>query len=468
MKQFLKLSILLFTLVAIITACEESDKFSSDSSLKLEFSADTLRFDTVFTTIPSPMQRVKVYNRNNNSISFESIELVNASTSGFRINVDGQSGTKFEDVDLLRKDSIYIMVDAKLNETKGTNILVEDAISLKWNGNTEYIRLGAYGVNVEVWDNKLISTNTRLSAEKGYYIKNSLTINEGVTLEVEAGATFYLDKQASITINGTIVAKGTPQKPITFRTHRFDMLERNILYDNASGQWQGITVGANSFDNIFENVRIRGSYQGLNFLPSTPKQQKATLINTIVHNTAEFGIKAVNAKIDAVNCQVSNSRGSLLNLIGGDYSFLHCTIANYYRWHARNNSSVLLNEEDKGVKYKFEKCDFKNSIIVGSMQTELGIYVNEAAPFSFNNCLIQALYPSEDVRFKKTIWNTDSPFLFKNLNENQRYIYSFELIEGSAAINTANAEFAKYAPLDLRGVSRTTNKPDIGAYEWSM
>lgn len=468
MKQFLKLSILLFTLVAIITACEESDKFSSDSNLKLEFSADTLRFDTVFTTIASPMQRVKVYNRNNNSISFESIEILDANASGFRINVDGQSGTKFEDVNLLRKDSIYIMVDAKLNETKGTNILVKDAICLKWNGNTEYIRLEAYGVNVEVWDKKVISTNTKLTAEKGYYIKSSLTIDEGATLEVEAGATFYLDKQASIIINGTIVARGTPKKPITFRTHRFDMLEANILYDNASGQWQGITVGANSFDNIFENVRIRGSYQGLNFLPSTPKQQKAILINTIVHNTAEFGIKAVNAKIDAVNCQITNSKGSLINLVGGSYSFLHCTIANYYRWHARNNSSVLLSEEDQGVKYKLEKCEFKNSIIVGSMQSELGIYVSETTPFSFNNCLIQALYPSEDARFKKTIWNIDSPFLFKNLNVDKRYIYSFELPKGSAAINTANPEFAKDAPLDLRGISRTTNKPDIGAYEWSM
>lgn len=468
MKQFLKLSILFFTLIAIITACEESDKFSSDSSLKLEFSADTLRFDTVFTTIASPMQKLKVYNRNNNSISFESIELVNANTSGFRINVDGQSGTKFENIDILRKDSIYIMVDAKLNETKGTNILVEDAICLKWNGNTEYIRLGAYGVNVEVWDNKIVSTNTTLSAEKGYYIQNSLTINEGAKLEIEAGATFYLDKQASININGTMIAKGTPQKPITFRTHRFDMIERNILYDNASGQWQGITIGANSFENIFENVRIRGSYKGLDFLPSTPTQQKAILTNTTVHNTAEFGIKAVNAKIDAINCQITNSKGSLINLAGGSYSFLHCTIANYYRWHARNNSSLLLSEEDKGVKYKLEKCEFKNSIIVGSIQSELGIYVSETAPFEFNNCVIQALYPSEDVRFKKTIWNTDSPFLFKNLNENQRYIYSFELLEGSTAINTANTEFAKDAPLDLRGVSRTTNKPDIGAYEWTM
>lgn len=464
MKLLLKLSIFLFTFGLLVTSCEESDKFSSNPNLGLEFSRDTLRFDTVFTTLASPMQRMKVYNRNKNSISFESIELMNPEKSGFRINVDGLGGTKFEGVDLYRKDSIYITVDAKLHETIGKNLLVRDSICLKWNGNTKYIQLGAYGVNINIWDDMTISSNTQLPAEKGYYIRGALTINEGVTLQIEEGTTFYMDKKASIKINGTMEAKGTVKKPITFRGHRFDMIEKNIPYDNASDQWIGVTVGANSFNNILENVRIRNSQKGIDFLPSTPNQKKATLLNTVVHNTSHFGIRAANSNIDAVNCLFSNSKGALLEIAGGSYSFLHTTIANYYTWHSRTSSSVIL----ENSKYPLTKCEFKNSIIVGSRRNETSIAVGEESSYVFNNCVIQASAPSDAPQFiGKTIWNIDTPFLFKDLNSQKRYFYNFELTDNSSARNAADATLATEAPFDLRGVPRSTDpKPDIGCYEW--
>lgn len=467
MKLFAKFTILSFVLIIFFSSCEEDDRFSTNPNLKLEFSVDTLRFDTVFTTIPSPTQEVIIRNRNNNSISFESIELVNGNKSDFRINVDGLAGTRFEGVDLIRKDSIYIRVDAKLDETTEKNILATDSICLKWNGNTEYIVLGAYGVNVYIIDDKIIDSHSIFTSEKGYYIKSSLTINENAILEVQEGVTFYLDKKASININGTIVAKGTIKKPITFRTHRFDFIERNIRYDNASDQWKGIIVGANSFNNIFENVRIRGSQKGIDFTASNPDKQKATLVNAIIHHTSEFGIKSINNKIDAINCQFSNSRGNLLNLIGGDYSFLHCTIANYYEWHPRTATAISLATMDREEKYPLTQCEFKNSIIVGSAKNEVSAYLDDSASFLFDNCVIQASGASSQPQFVNTIWNTSDRFQFKDLNSKKRFNYSFELKEGSSAIDAANATFAQDAPSDLRGKSRILDtKPDIGAYEW--
>lgn len=464
LPKFILLSLTLFTL---FTSCEESDKFSTNPNLKLEFSADTLAFDTVFTTIASPIQEMKILNRNNNSISFESIELLKGNKSGFRINVEGQAGTYFQGVDLLRKDSIYIRVDAKLPETVGKNILVTDSICVKWNGNTQYIALGAYGVNVFVWDKMVIDGQRTLTNEKGYYIRESLTVNEKSTLEIQEGVTFYLDKRASININGTIVAKGTIAKPITFRTHRFDFKERNILYDNTPGEWQGITIGANSFNNIFENVRIRGAQKGIDFAASTPQIQKATLKNTVIHNNTEFGIKSINNKIDAINCQISNSRGSLLNIVGGSYSFLHCTIANYYEWHPRTANSISLAIVEKGIKYPLIQCNFKNSIIVGSAKNEISAYLEDDSSFLFDNCIIQASGASSQPQFVNTIWNTNGKFKFNDLNSKKRFDYSFELVEGSPAIGVANANFAQDAPTDLRGKSRIADgKPDIGAYEW--
>ena len=43
----------LFLILAFCIACQDDDSFSSSSSLKLEFSVDTLSLDTVFSRVPS-------------------------------------------------------------------------------------------------------------------------------------------------------------------------------------------------------------------------------------------------------------------------------------------------------------------------------------------------------------------------------------------------------------------------------
>lgn len=449
-------------------ACEESDKFSSDPNLKLAYSKEELNFDTVFTTVASPVEKLKIYNRNNNSITFSSIKLVNPEKSGFRINVDGLAGTDFQDIDLLRKDSIYIMVDIIANKLVGNQTNAEDAIELSWNGNTEYIKLKTFVQDVDIWENKTIDSNTTLTADKGYYIKGKVTVAENTTLTIEEGTNLFFDQKGSLHIEGRIIAEGTQKKRITFRGHRFDLIERDIPYDNASGQWMGIIVGANSFENIFTNVNIRNSQIGIDFTLSNPTRKKATLTNTIVHNTSQYGLKAINCNIDAVNSQFSNSTGGLLMLTGGSYSFLHCTIANYYRWHPRTTSDLVLTDRIEQTSYPLAKCQFTNSIIVGTFYDELDIFLTqENNKISFLNCLIQSSKPLSDPWFKNTIWNIDSAFIFKDLNTENQFFYSFELTEESSARNAANIEAAHKAPTDLRGVSRfADSKPDIGCYEW--
>lgn len=468
MKLTIKLTILTLALLTIAVGCEEGDKFSSDSSLQLEFSRDVVGFDTVFTTLVSPIQQLKIYNRNNNSIAFESIELVNADKSGFRINVDGQGGTKFDDVDILRKDSIYIMIDAKLNETKDSNILVRDSIRIKWNGNTKYIQLGAYGLNVHIWDDNIIDANTNLTAERGYYIRGNVTVSEGATLHISEGTTFYFDRKGALTVNGRIVAQGTTDKPITFRGHRFDMIEKSIPYDNASDQWKGITIGGNSYNNSLQNVRIRNSQKGIDFLASQPTIKKMTLLNTVVHNTSLLGLRAINCDIDATNSLFSNSKGAVAELIGGKYSFNHCTIANYYEWHNRTSASVILTDRVSAQKYPLLKADFTNSIIVGTRRNEIAASTEDTPKYRFHNCVIQASAPSDSPAFTgKTLWNIDSPFLFKELNPKGRFNYSFELAENSPAIDAADPAFTTVG-YDIRGIARPSgNKPDIGCYEWT-
>ena len=67
-------------------------QFSEDPALQLEFSADTILFDTVFTTIGSVTLPLKVYNRNTEAVRIDEIELVGGSESPFRVNIDGEVG----------------------------------------------------------------------------------------------------------------------------------------------------------------------------------------------------------------------------------------------------------------------------------------------------------------------------------------------------------------------------------------
>ena len=67
-------------------------QFSEDPALQLEFSADTILFDTVFTTIGSVTLPLKIYNRNTEALRIYEIELVGGSDSPFRVNIDGEVG----------------------------------------------------------------------------------------------------------------------------------------------------------------------------------------------------------------------------------------------------------------------------------------------------------------------------------------------------------------------------------------
>lgn len=52
-------------------------EYSNDPSYALEFSSDTVLFDTVFTSIGSITLPLKVYNLNEQAVQIESIELMN-------------------------------------------------------------------------------------------------------------------------------------------------------------------------------------------------------------------------------------------------------------------------------------------------------------------------------------------------------------------------------------------------------
>ena len=88
----------------MIYSCNDDDSFTTSSSAKLTFEMDTVRFDTVITTVGSSTKRFKVFNKNDDGIRIISVGLESGGESGFRINVDGHSGNILNDLQILKKD----------------------------------------------------------------------------------------------------------------------------------------------------------------------------------------------------------------------------------------------------------------------------------------------------------------------------------------------------------------------------
>lgn len=127
---------------------QKPDEFSDDNSLKLAFSSDTITFDTVFTTIGSSTRHLMIYNNNTENLKISSIRLEGGNQSQFTINVDGESGYDFSDIEIYSKDSLYVFIRVTVNpDDQNTPFFVEDRLIFETNNNEQIVNLTAYGQN---------------------------------------------------------------------------------------------------------------------------------------------------------------------------------------------------------------------------------------------------------------------------------------------------------------------------------
>lgn len=483
--------LLLLSLLTNFFACDDNyDDYSTSPNDLLAFSRDTVNFDTVLTTINSPVKYLMVYNRHDKPLLISSVELEQGESSQFKINVDGMAGKSFRNIAIRPNDSLYVMIDVKPKENgEVIPTLLNDRVNFTTNGVSQKIVLEAYGQDVFFWTEKFLSSDTTIRDSKPILIRDSLVIEENVTLSIEEGACFYMDNDAKIVVNGNLKLKGTLENPIVFRGKRTDSM-LSISYDLIPGQWDGFYFAGNSFGNEMEYVQIRNGKSGLYFDISTPDEEKVRMKNVVLTNFSEYLVRATNCNITAENCELSNSRFALLYLLGGKYSFTHCTIANFMLsspesgWATSNNETLILSNvddpfKDEPVYYPLLQADFINTIIWGKSpgwnsdiwrEEEEGVEFN----YFFRNCII----PNKGENGEHTIdciFSKDPLFRKVNLWDPETKTYSAidlrlktpeEGQDPSPAINAANPEYSINIPFDLHGNDRLLDgKPDMGVYE---
>ena len=464
--------LILFLLLTTWWSCRK-DSFITSADATLLSSADTLRFDTVFTSLGSVTKNLTLVNNNDQKLSITSIRLAGGSNSAYQINVNGTPGTSFDNLTLKANDSLYLFAKVTINPNSSQlPFIVRDSIEVRFNGNTQWIQLEAYGQNARFINGGIINSNTTWNNALPYVILRPLTIARDVTLTITEGTRVYCNATAPLIVNGTLRALGNyyDSTRILFRNDRLD-----DPYSQLPGTWPGILFSASSRNNELHYADIRNAYQALvvqGGAAQTPPQ--LLLRGVVVDNAFDIGLYAIGSSVDAANCrftQIGNegspgTGGS--NVIisgGGNYVFNHCTLATYSNLYQNHKQPVLYisnNANGSGLPLSLR---MDNSIIYGQgglAENELVTQKTGPAPFSvaMRNVLYRVKTDPADVSFSNSIKNADP--LFDSINTSLRQ-YNWRLRDGSPCID---AGLPGGPATDLDGKPRPVGiRPDMGCYE---
>lgn len=469
-----KLHYIFLVLLALIyfSSCED-EKYLSSSDVKLSFSADTVMFDTIFTSIGSTTEHFKVYNPYDQKLLISSIRLANGQNSNFRLNVNGIMANELFDVEIGPQDSMYIFVEVTI-DPNGQNLpmVVKDSIEFSTNMNLQDIDLIAWGQDFKLIKEERIKRSVTWTSEKPYLIYNYALVDSLGVLNIEPGTKIFFHKDAGLYVKGKMLAKGTQAKPIQMQGDR-----REKAYDDVPDQWNGVLLYSGSQKNELDFVEIKNANIGLQVGTIEHAGSASVKIsNSKIQNMAYAGIFAMKSEVKADNCLITNCGYYLAALtVGGSYEFNHCTLANFwgkYSTKARNTSSlvvsnVLILGEDKTYVGNLNKASFGNCIITGDVshknEIELGQSPQAAFTCKFDHCFLQlsdTFNISNTSRFVNVLKGKELKFIdpFKK--------YNFELDTLSPAKDAGRADIARLLPLDLKGSSRLDDAgPDLGAFE---
>lgn len=481
-KMFLRIKptypllwVALFLIILSVNSCRQDD-FDMSPSLRLEFSTDSLLFDTVFTTVGSSTRYFKIYNRNSARINISSIELAGGANSFFRVNVDGRSGQRVEDITIGPRDSLFVFVEVTVEPvSQDLPLIISDSIVFSVNQNVQDVKLIAWGQDAHFivkdpdsgLDYFLLTESTVWSGPKPYVIYGFMVVAPNVTLTIEEGTNVHLhhqsamifDSRASFRVNGTL------ENPVTIQGDRLE-----APYSDLPGQWGFIWLSATSRNHLINHAIIKNGTTGI-IMDSIGSFHQPTLRirNSVIKNMDQIGLSLNGGWVEATNLQVSNCGVHAISMnFGGNYDFRHVTVANYYNLPGiiRQTPSVVVNNYfldtlDRINVRELEKVYFGNSIIYGSLQEELLFDVfpdiSEANTL-FDHSLVRTQFQNQHSHlFQGSIFNQQPGFIS---SEND-----YRLREDSPVIGLGDPNISALIPFDILGNSRE-ERSDMGAYQF--
>jgi hypothetical protein len=429
MKFISRLAFALFVFIFLLPSCRK-DKFTSTGNLNL--STDTLTFDTIFTTLGSTTKFFTIRNNSKQTLKISNIQLSGGAASPYRINVDGDAGNSFNDVEIPAKDSLYVFVEVTVDPNAANlPFLIMDSIRFTTNGHPQQVILQTYGQNAHFYNADSIENNTIWNNDLPYVILNYLEVREGASLTINSGCSVYFGGGAALIVEGDLQVKGTDTlHMVTFRGVRNDQDIAGRPYDDFPGQYAGVFFLRNSTGNI-EYLNMRNSSYGINvgnikttddpvqntnalLAMSSSNWPVVTLRNTRIYNNAFYGIFGFLGKITGENLLVYNCGKNVVGLYdGGDYHFTNCTFytrGGAYLSHSKDPAFYMSNyftysATAAPVTADTSRAELVNCILYGTLEEEIiaedatiGLHKTS---LTFDHCIVKtraavpsAVFPS--------------------------------------------------------------------------
>lgn len=454
------------SLLLLLFSCKK-ESFITSTDARVRFSADTLKFDTVFTSVGSVTYSFKIINENNQKLRVTSVELMGGIHSAFQINVDGFPGPQISGIEIDAHDSIYVFVSVTINPAAANlPFVVRDSIQVSYNGLGKKVHLEAWGQNAHFFRNKRITTDEVWNNDLPYVILGSLIIDPDKTLTLNKGCRIYVHADAPILVDGTLRVNGLKDTAdrVVFQGDRLDE-----PYKNFPAGWPGIFFRNTSKNNVLNYAVIKNAYQALALQdPSANSNPKLTLNECIIDNAFDAGIIAIQSSLQARNCLVSNCGKNILLAKGGNYQFTHCTvtsISNNYIFHKDPvlyiSNYIMINNTPvpAALDARFLNCIFWGEN--GTVENEVVVVKNGNTAFSvnFDSNLWKVQTLPASITYNQII-NNQSP-QFDSINVAGKF-YNYRLKPTSPAINKGVQTGIAF---DLDGKPRSAGLPDLGCFE---
>jgi Right handed beta helix region len=487
---------LISAFVCLVVACRKSDSFTTDSAAKLAFSSDTLRFDTVFTSIGSATRSFKIFNRNSQAVKISKISLANKTKAVFNLNIDGISGRSFTDVEIPANDSIYVFAEVTINPNDPLSVspfVIAEDLNFETNGNAQRVVLEAFGQNANYIPSRFAAGKQATldcgggevvwNDPKPYVIYGVLGVANG-TLRLPAGtrvhvhgglarpndSTLYRDGILYFFNNAKLVTEGTIDKPVIIEG---DRLEKE--FGNEPDQWGGIILADGSRNNALNFTTIRNARVAIR----VDSAASLTMKNCKIYNTASSGLLAQRATMSAENCLFYENGGNSVQLeYGGNYDLKYCTLTSYGQERALSANNLRCVERDaignctRALVFPLSMA-LTNCVIYGSREDQINLFdatttVTTDFNFTFKNCVVRVkdlLTAKEGYPNFLTANCTDcinaptTAKLFRKPSSGDFHLDTLSIAEQKAfpipAIST-----------DLDRKARDLQKPDIGCFEF--
>ena len=439
--------------ICALAACSDDDKFTTSPTAVLTFSTDSVKMDTVFSTVGSRTYDFWVFNRSSRGIRLTSVSLRQGNQTGFRVNVDGsyldnELGSVVNDLEVRSGDSLRVFVEltAPRNQMAEPQLVEDRLIFNLESGVQQHVTLWGHAWDALLLDSLTISADTLIESRQPIVIARGLRVDSAATLTLR-NTTLYFHDKAGADIYGTLRTDS-----VVMRGDRLDHLFSYLPYDRVSGQWRGVHIYSSSFENELTATEIRNAECGIicDSAELNSERQRLYMERCVIHNCAGPGLKAFNSWVGLLHCQFSNTLDDCVAFYGGAAIIDHCTLAQFYPFSADRGASLRFANFYGNTPYPLHAMQLTNSIVTGyADDTVMGEALENDTTTAFNyhfeNCLLRTPPVTSDAGIADTVnfvairWEWELPAdsiqgkrHFRLVDE-QNLIYDFHLDSLSTA-----------------------------------